>query len=196
MRWLLLCFATACWSQSSSTTQPIQPVQKPKIKDIVQPVKIEKIEDGEVGGVMGGDPCNDPNGVMGGQVGGVVGGAPPPPPPPPPAPPTNIPPTMLEGNRIAGEKAIVPDDMTKVEIQQAGKDKLVGSWKLCVTPTGAVSSVYQLKTTGFPRYDTKIETEMRTNWRYRPYLVNGKAVPVCTAVTFIYSQTAGTPPKP
>jgi hypothetical protein len=26
------------------------------------------------------------------------------------------------------------------------------------------------------------------NWRYKPYLVNGKAVPVCTAVTFIYSQ--------
>ena len=29
---------------------------------------------------------------------------------------------------------------------------------------------------------------MRNEWRYKPYLVNGKAVPVCTAVTFIYSQ--------
>jgi hypothetical protein len=25
-------------------------------------------------------------------------------------------------------------------------------------------------------------------WSYRPYLLNGKAVPVCTAVKFIYSQ--------
>jgi hypothetical protein len=29
---------------------------------------------------------------------------------------------------------------------------------------------------------------MRAEWRYKPYNVNGKPVPVCTAVTFIYSQ--------
>ena len=29
---------------------------------------------------------------------------------------------------------------------------------------------------------------MRSEWKYSPYMVNGKAVPVCTAVTFIYSQ--------
>jgi hypothetical protein len=26
-------------------------------------------------------------------------------------------------------------------------------------------------------------------WKYRPFMVNGKAVPVCTAVTFIYTQS-------
>ena len=40
---------------------------------------------------------------------------------------------------------------------------------------------------GFPAYDQKIQREMR-NWKYRPFMVNGKAAPVCTAVTFIYQQ--------
>jgi periplasmic protein TonB len=165
--------------------------KKIKVKDIVQPVKIEKQEaketteekgdpNGEVGGEEGG--------VAGGVVGGVAGPPPPPPPPPPPAPPQNVPPTMLEGSRIAGEKMIAPDDVTKTDIQRSGKDRIIGSFKLCRTVDGGISNVTMLKSTGFPAYDSKIQGKMRSEWRYKPYNVNGKAVPVCTAVTFIYSQ--------
>jgi TonB family protein len=94
---------------------------------------------------------------------------------------------MLEGLRISGVKNIVPDDVTKVEIQRSGKTKIIGSFKLCIDANGAVLSVAQLKSTGFSAYDTKIKTAMQA-WRYKPYTVNGKPVPVCTAVTFIYSQ--------
>ena len=45
-----------------------------------------------------------------------------------------------------------------------------------------------LKSTGFSAYDQTIQSTIRGTWRYRPFLVNGKAAPVCTAVTFIYSQ--------
>jgi hypothetical protein len=193
MRWLLLWFASACWTQST-TPPPAQPIaQRKPVSEIVQPVKIEKQEMKRMD--EDDDPCG---GVYGGVVGGVVGGvsAPPPPPPPPPVPPQNVPPTLLEGNRIAGNKMIVPDDVTKTEIQRSGKDKLVGSWKLCLTPAGDVSNVTRLKSTGFSRYDAAIENEMRSNWRYRPYLVNGRAVPVCTAITFIYSQPLPPPPPP
>jgi len=69
-----------------------------------------------------------------------------------------------------------------------GKDRIIGSFKLCLTVTGAISNVNMLKSTGFPAYDSKIQNKMRSEWRYKPYMVNGKAVPVCTAVTFIYSQ--------
>src|SRR6185295_9809912 len=94
--------------------------KKVKVKDIVQPVKIEKQE------VAAPVEVGDPNGVEGGVEGGVVGGdlngvvaaPPPPPPPPPPAPPQNVPPTALDANRIAGEKNIVPDDVTKTEISR------------------------------------------------------------------------------
>jgi protein TonB len=127
-------------------------------------------------------------GTVGGELTGVVAAPPPPPPPPPPAPPATVAPTALDANRISGEKLIVPDDVTKTEISRSGKDKLVGTYKLCITVDGNISSVSQLKTTGFASYDSKIQNTIRGEWRYRPFMVNGKAAPVCTAVTFIYSQ--------
>jgi protein TonB len=169
----------------------LQP-KKIKVKDIVQPVKMEKQEVQKVEDV--GDVNGEEGGVEGGQVGGVVGGdlsgvvGAPPPPPPPPAPPQLVPPTALKQNRIAGEDQIMPDDVTKTEIGRSGKDRLVGSFKLCLSAEGNVTAVSQLKSTGFPTYDAKIISTIRSAWRYRPFMVNGKAVPVCSAVTFIYSQ--------
>jgi protein TonB len=164
--------------------------KKMRVRDIVQPVKIEKqevappIETGDPNGVEGGVE----GGAVGGDLNGVVAAPPPPPPPPPPAPPQNLPPTTVEANRISGEKNIVPDDVTKTEISRSGKDKLVGSYKLCLTGEGNVASVVQLKSTGFAAYDSKIQSTIRSDWRYRPFMMNGKPTPVCTAVTFIYSQ--------
>jgi TonB family protein len=110
------------------------------------------------------------------------------PPSPPPPPPQNIPPNALEGHRIRGDKHIVPNDVTKVEIQRSGKTRVVGVWKFCIDTAGAITSVNQLKSTGFTAYDQKIQAAIRT-WVYRPYKVNGKDVPVCSAVTFVYTQT-------
>jgi protein TonB len=165
--------------------------KKRTVKDMVQPVKIEKQEQkqaSEVVGVEGGEEGGVEGGVVGGDINGVMGAPPPPPPPPPPAPPTNVAPQMLEGSRIAGEKQISPEDTTKIEIQRSGKDKVVGSFKLCLNVSGEVTTVNMLKSTGFVAYDQKILSKIRGEWRYRPYMVNGKPVPVCTAVTFIYSQ--------
>ncbi len=116
--------------------------KKIKVKDIVQPVKVEKntptpVEDkgnpnGEEGGVEGGQE----GGVVGGDINGVMGAPPPPPPPPPPpAAPQIIPPKLLEGSRIAGESQIIPDDNTKTEISRSGKDRVVGTFGLCRPPT-------------------------------------------------------------
>lgn len=102
-------------------------------------------------------------------------------------PPQNVPPTLLEGQRISGDAKITPDDDTKAEIQRSGKTNVTGSFKLCITIGGDVSSIKILKSTGFAAYDAKIQAAIQ-NWRYRPYEVNGRAVPVCTAATFIYSQ--------
>jgi serine/threonine protein kinase len=108
--------------------------------------------------------------------------------PAPPAAPQNVAPTALDANRISGDKNILPDDITKSEISRSGKDRLVATYKLCITLDGAVSTVSQLTSTGFPAYDTKILNTIRSKWRYRPFMVNGKAAAVCTAVRFIYSQ--------
>ena len=90
--------------------------------------------------------------------------------------------------RIAGEKSIQPDDVTKTEIGRSGKAKIVASFKICLSATGSVNSVTKLKSSGFDAYDAKLQREMKSTWKYRPFMVNGKAAPVCTAVTFIYSQ--------
>ena len=104
-----------------------------------------------------------------------------------------LPPTLLETVRVKGDKYIVPDDATKRDIGRSGKDKVIGSYKLCVDVNGDVASVKMLKSTGFPGYDFKIVDEMK-QWGYRPYMINGAAVPVCTAVTFIYTQSQPAPP--
>ena len=112
----------------------------------------------------------------------------PPPMPAPPAAPQNVAPTALDANRVSGDKDIVPDDITKAEIGRSGKERLVATYKLCINMEGAINTVSQLASTGFPAYDAKILETIRTKWRYRPFMVNGKAATVCTAVRFIYSQ--------
>jgi len=114
----------------------------------------------------------------------------PPPPPTPAAPvaPSVVAPAALDANRIAGEKSIVPDSTTQDAIGRAGNEKLISSFKVCVTADGTIASVSQLKSSGFPAYDEKIQHTIRTEWRYKPFMVNGKATPVCTAFRFIYQQ--------
>jgi len=167
--------------------------KKLKVKDIVQPVKVEKqeqkVETTETGtGSMIND-VYDPNSTCDTCTGDTIGAPPPPPPPPPPPmPPQIVPPAALKQFRIAGEDQIMPDDVTKTEIQRSGKDKVVGSWKFCLTAEGAISLVTMLKSTGFSAYDNRITSTIRGEWRYKPYIVAGKPVPICSAVTFIYSQ--------
>jgi hypothetical protein len=108
--------------------------------------------------------------------------------PAPPAAPQIIAPTALDANRIAGEKDIVPDERTQSDIFRSGVEKVIGSYKVCISAEGSVSAVTQLKSTGFPSYDATILDTIRGKWRYRPFIVNGKAAAVCTAVRFIYLQ--------
>src|SRR6185295_5230476 len=84
------------------------------------------------------------------------------------AAPQIIPPNALDANRIAGEKSIVPDESTMDAIGRAGTDKLISSYKVCVTVDGTISTVSQLRSTGFPAYDAKIQTTIRRDWRFRP----------------------------
>ena len=125
--------------------------------------------------------------IMGGLIGGQV-----PPPPPPPAPSQTVPPSLLENLRVSGNKLIVPDAPTKATMVQGGGGKVVASMKLCIDDKGTVASVSQLKSSGYPAYDRKITSEMR-QWIYKPYKQNGRAIPVCTAVTFIYDASRPSP---
>ena len=178
--------------------KPQAPVIVPRritVRSIVQPVRREQVPppaqvaadpgspDGEPGGIPGGVPGGTPDG----QLDSIT------PPTPPaaidvPQPPRIVPPSALEASRISGEKQIIPDDVTKIAIERAGTNRVVGTFKVCLTAGGGIASVTALKSTGYPAYDHAITTTITGTWRYRPFLIGGHPAPVCTAVTFIYSQ--------
>jgi hypothetical protein len=101
----------------------------------------------------------------------------------------HVAPPELDRLRLTGDRNIAPDDLTKEAIDLS-RQRAIGSFRLCVDPTGHVSNVIRLRTTRFDKYDQTIERTMRT-WTYRPYLVAGTATPVCTDVTYIYSSDDG-----
>jgi hypothetical protein len=101
--------------------------------------------------------------------------------------PASVAPQALEADRIAGEKNIVPSDADKTMIAGSRNHRLIGSFKVCIDTQGEIANVSMLKTTGVFGYDRRIERTIYS-WRYRPFLIDGHPAPVCTVVTFIYSQ--------
>jgi hypothetical protein len=116
-------------------------------------------------------------------------------PTPPPAatpkpPPLDVAPTLIEGHRISGQRAITPDKDTERAMRQAGVTQTSPTFKLCLDTQGVPTSVTLLRSSCFPRYDAEIEAKL-AEWRYSPYQKDGVAVEVCTAITFIYRGYGG-----
>ena len=103
----------------------------------------------------------------------------------PDEPPVIIPANLIEGKLVAGNKQITPPDTVKLEMANQDQKQLITSVRMCLDKRGSVTSIERIKSSGYLAYDSKIEREMN-GWRYEPYKVNGKAIPVCTAITFIY----------
>jgi TonB family protein len=120
-----------------------------------------------------------------GVVGGVLGGVDALPPPPPPRE-LAVPAAALEASRVAGEREILPLAETRDAIAHDGRTRAVVAIKVCVDARGRVESATVLKSSGYPAYDQHLRTTIVGTWRYRPYLVNGTAMPVCAAVTLTY----------
>ena len=87
----------------------------------------------------------------------------------------------LHEHRIAGDRVITPDDVTKTEIFRAGKTNIVGTFHVCIDAEG-IPTVAMLKSTGFADYDKKLATGMRA-WRFEPF----ERV-ACAQVSVVYTQ--------
>lgn len=88
---------------------------------------------------------------------------------------------------IEGEKNVTPNDDDKGKLMRYAPVRVVGSFMFCIDDAGKVDKVGVLDPTGLPRYDARIQQTIAT-WKYRPYVLDGKPVRVCSAVTFVYSQ--------
>jgi len=89
--------------------------------------------------------------------------------------------------RIGGNDQIQPPDTAKLQMQRDGTSRVIGTFKVCLDPSGTVSRVTQLRSTGYPAYDARLDRAIR-DWRYKPYKDGGRALAVCSAVTFVYSM--------
>lgn len=116
------------------------------------------------------------------------GTAPPPKPAtPPPAPKAQlIPPSVMGPLRISGETQIHPPRTVKNAILGDGKNRVVGTVKVCIGKDGAITSVSTLSSTKYPEYDAQLLASVRT-WRYRPYMIDGVPQPACSPVSFVYT---------
>lgn len=110
---------------------------------------------------------------------------------PPPAPARHVPEvveaTRVEAQRIAGTMYVQPDDATKLQMARDQRRRARATVRMCLSARGEVASTRIVRSSGYPDYDARLLAAMQ-GWRYRPYLVNGQAAPVCTHVTFIYDQ--------
>jgi TonB family protein len=107
-----------------------------------------------------------------------------------PSGPRMVPQVELERYRIGGKGDAMPDDREAKAMAKRNRGTL-GILKLCVNDKGAPSKIEVLRSTGFGAYDLKLATLMAT-WRFRPFLIEGRPVAVCTSVTFIFRPCTAT----
>lgn len=90
----------------------------------------------------------------------------------------------IEARRIAGERQIRPSIYNQRAIA-ASHRRVLGIVKLCLDEQGRPACLDLYRSTGYRDYDDRILRTMKS-WRYSPYKRNGRAIPVCTSVSFIY----------
>jgi hypothetical protein len=96
-------------------------------------------------------------------------------------------PKELEALRAEGDPKIAPDAAEARLVERCNIARVVASFKLCIDPSGTPIVVELLRSSRLPAYDGKLITAMWT-WRYKPYLLDGKAIEVCSAVTFVFAM--------
>ncbi len=89
--------------------------------------------------------------------------------------------------RVSGERQVVPDDRDKIRVHNSGEVTLIGVFRACMDETGKVVELQPLRSTGLPSYDRQILAAM-AKYIYEPVLDQGRPIPVCTIITFIYTQ--------
>lgn len=94
-------------------------------------------------------------------------------------------PQVIRGMRTSGETQIQPPDIEKTALMRTGKPRATATVKVCVSDTGAVTSLAMFKGSGYAGWDAAILRAMRA-WRYKPHRIGKRAVPVCGMVTFLY----------
>jgi TonB family protein len=104
-----------------------------------------------------------------------------------PEQPPFVPPRELRKKLIAGETQIVPDHPTKIALQRAGKDRVIGVVKYCIDTGGNVTSAQLERSTGYPAYDARLVDGVRA-WKFRPHTIGTTPIGACSTVNFDFQM--------
>ncbi len=156
--------------KSNTPVKPKVPTEvvQPRPNEIVQPKETPKeepkVEEEPDDGVEGG--------VEGGVPGGVVAAAA----PVAAEPPKSLPPQVAAQQRISTNEPEVPAVLAK-----AGMN-IFNLVRICVTVTGEIADVKLIKPSD-PLWDKSVMDTAR-GWKFRPAMIEGRAVPFCSNFRF------------
>ena len=91
----------------------------------------------------------------------------------------------LQSQQTAGARTIEPSRHDAKAMETSGRGVVGGVVKMCLDAAGAPTEVTPVRSTGYPDYDARIKAGVE-RWRFRPYLVGEKPVPVCSSVSISY----------
>lgn len=100
--------------------------------------------------------------------------------------PVSVAPAALDLQRVSGNDDVHPSKETRGAMLRDGVSSVRGVVRLCVDTAGTVTASTITEATGYPDYDRKLVAAVR-EWRYRPFLLDGVPVSVCSTVEFIYA---------
>jgi protein TonB len=155
----------------------------------VIPKKVEMIKEEEmppdvggtvVGGVPGGVPGGQAGGVLGGIIGGTGAGLPP--------PPKSAPKVLRVGGNVAAANLI--HQVTPVYPAIAKTAHISGTVVLhaIISTDGTIQ---QLEYVSGPPLLMRNAMDAVRQWRYRPTMLNGEAVPVDTTISVVFTLGGG-----
>jgi hypothetical protein len=106
--------------------------------------------------------------------------------PPPPASPRKIAQGELESLRVAGARFPSLPAGARTIAHRDGVKTVQMAAEVCVGENGAMSSVRLLRGSDYNDANDKVVADIK-EWRFRPYVVDGKPIPVCAPVILRYS---------
>ena len=111
-------------------------------------------------------------------------------PAPRPAPvaeaPHVIQPAQLRALRVAGSDQIDAPEVVQTQMLHDEHKKTSATVKVCIGTAGEITHASLLKSSGYTAFDDHLVASVH-GWRYKAHTVDGRAVPACSAVTFVYS---------
>jgi TonB family protein len=99
---------------------------------------------------------------------------------------TTVPIQSIDKQMVAGERQIHLPDQVLREMAARGISSATIAVKLCISADGAPSLVELHKSSGYQAADDNVLARVR-DWRFKPYIIDGKPVPVCAGVFFNYA---------